>query len=75
MKEDEFVNIKINWLIENNRSELIENFLKQNNEFKNKSRVVQFLVDENIAQANIKKGCEKIKFIDNSVKDSYLEKI
>ena len=74
MKEDEFVNIKINWLIENNRSDLIENFLKQNNEFKNKSRVVQFLVDENIAQANIKEGCEKIKFIDNSVKDSYLEK-
>ena len=74
MKEDEFVNIKINWLIENNRSDLIENFLKQNNEFKNKSRVVQFLVDENIAQANIKNGCEKIEFIDNSVKDSYLEK-
>ena len=74
MEEDEFVNIKINWLIENNRSDLIENFLKQNNEFKNKSRVVQFLVDENIAQANIKEGCEKIKFIDNSVKDSYLEK-
>ena len=74
MKEDEFVNIKINWLIENNRSDLIENFLKQNNEFKNKSKVVQFLVDENIAQANIKQGCEKIKFIDKSIKDSYLEK-
>jgi len=32
------------------------------------------LVDESIAQADIKKGCEKIKFIDTSVKDSYLEK-
>ncbi len=74
MKEDEFVNIKVNWLIENNRSDLIENFLKQNSEFKNKSRAVQFLVDENIAQANIKQGCKKIKFIDNSIKDSYLEK-
>ena len=36
--------------------------------------MVQYLVDENIAQANIKKGCEKIKFIDSSIKDSYLEK-
>ena len=31
-------------------------------------------VDENITQANIKKGCEKIKFIDTKIKDSYLEK-
>ena len=25
-------------------------------------------------QANIKEGCEKIKFIDTTIKDSYLEK-
>ncbi len=74
MNEKEFVNLKTTWLIENNRSDLIENFLKQNEEFEGKSKVVQYLVDENIAQANIKKGCEKIKFIDSSIKDSYLEK-
>ena len=28
MKVKEFVNLKIDWLIENNRSDLIENFLK-----------------------------------------------
>jgi len=74
MKDKEFVEIKINWLIENNSVELIEDFLKQNKEFFGKSRAVQYLVDQNIAQANIKKGCEKIKFIDSSIKDSYLEK-
>ncbi len=74
MKEKEFVEIKINWLIENNDEELIEDFLKQNKEFYGKSRVVQYLVDHNISQANIKKGCDKIKFIDSSIKDSYLEK-
>ena len=74
MKDKEFVEIKINWLIENNSDELIEDFLKQNKEFYGKSRAVQYLVDQNIAQANIKKGCEKIKFIDSSIKDSYLEK-
>ena len=74
MKNEEFVSLKINWLIENNRSELIEDFLKQNKDFSGKSRAVQYLVDENIAQANIKKGCEKIKFIDTQIKDSYLEK-
>ena len=29
MSEKEFVKIKIDWLIKNNRSELIENFLKK----------------------------------------------
>ncbi len=74
MEEKEFVSMKINWLFENNRSDLIESFLNQNKEFYGKSKVIQYLVDENIAQANIKQGCEKIKFMDNSLKDSYLEK-
>ena len=74
MNEKEFVNLKLNWLIENNRSDLIENFLKQNKEFNGKSRAVQYLVDEKIAQANIKEGCDKIKFIDTKIKDAYLEK-
>ena len=54
--------------------DLIESFLKQNEEFDSKSRAVQYLVDKNIASANIKEGCEKIKFIDARIKDSYLEK-
>ena len=74
MKADKFAELKINWLIKNHRSELIENFIKQNEEFGNKSKAVQYLVDENISNANIKEGCKKIKFIDAKIKDSYLEK-
>ena len=74
MTEDEFVDIKINWLMKNDRVDLIEKFLKQNDQFKNKSKTVQHLVDYNIASGDIKKGCEKIKFIDAKIKDSYLEK-
>ena len=74
MSDDEFVKLKIDWLINNNKVKLIENFLKQNREFKGKSKVVQYLVDTNITQANIKQGCEKIEFIDNTIKDAYLEK-
>ena len=74
MTEKEFVKLKINWLIKNDRVKLIESFLKQNEEFENKSKAVQFLVDKNIASANIKEGCEKIRFIDAKIKDAYLEK-
>ena len=74
MTEKEFVKIKIDWLIKNERIDLIENFLKQNEEFESKSKAVQYLVDKNVASANIKEGCEKIRFIDAKIKDPYLEK-
>ena len=74
MKDEEFADIKINWLIENEKTSLVENFLKQNNEFKSKSKAVQYLVDKNISKANIEEGCKKIEFIDTKIKDSYLEK-
>ena len=74
MNENEFIDLKINWLIENDRIDLLENFLKQNEKFDSKSKVVQYLVDKNIAKGNIKEGCKQIKFIDTSIKESYLEK-
>ena len=74
MKDGEFVKLKIDWLIENNKQDLIVKFLKQNKEFAGKKRAIQYLVDENIAQADIKSGCDKIDFIDNTIKDPYLEK-
>jgi len=74
MTEKEFVDLKINWLIKNDRANLIESFLKQNEEFDSKSKAVQYLVDKNIASADIKEGCKKIKFIDAKIKDPYLEK-
>ncbi len=74
MNEKEFVGLKIDWLIENKRINLIEKFLKQNNAFHNKKKLIQYLVDSNIAKANIKEGCNKINFLDKSIKDSYLEK-
>ena len=74
MSEKEFVKLKVDWLIKNNQSKLIENFLKRNQEFDGKRILVQYLVDENIAKANINEGCKKIKFIDSTIKDAYLEK-
>ena len=74
MDEKEFANLKIDWLIRNNRIELIESFLKQNKEFNGKKKAVQHLVDNKISKANIKEGCEKVEFIDSTIKDSYLEK-
>ncbi len=74
MEDKEFIDLKINWLIENRKIELIEQFLKYNNSFPNKKKLIQYLVDSNIANANIKTSCEKTSFLDKNIKDAYLEK-
>ena len=68
MDEKEFVNLKVNWLLQNDRVNLLESFLKQNDQFDSKSKAVQYLVDKNIAKTNIKEGCKKIGFIDKKKK-------
>ena len=74
MDNKEFIDLKIDWMISNKRLNLIEESLKQNNKFHNKKKIIQYLVDDNIARADLKEGCEKINFIDKNIKDPYLEK-
>ena len=74
LTEKEFLDIKINWLIKNKKDDLVEQFLIKNNDFPNKNKIIQYLVDRNISNANIKIGCEKVNFIGKDIKDPYLEK-
>ncbi len=74
LSEKDFLNIKINWLIKNKKDNLIEQFLAKNNDFPNKNKIIQYLVDRNISSANIKIGCEKVNFIGKDIRDPYLEK-
>ena len=74
MSDKEFLDMKINWMIKNNKDDLLEIFLNKNDNFHNKNKIIQYLVDKNIAGANLKSGCEKINFINKEIVDSYLEK-
>ena len=73
MTDEQFINYKIDWLIKNKKDETISIFLDKNKNFPNKSKVIKYLVDQNIAKANLKDACEKITLISNDVKDSYLD--
>ena len=57
MNEKEFIDVKINWMIDQKRSELVEKFLSKITHSIIK-KIIQYLVDENIARANIKEGCQ-----------------
>ena len=72
--QDEFLKLKLNWLMKNNKINLIENFLNNNSQFSGKSKLIKHLVDFYIASADILEGCKKANFINKEIKDSYLEK-
>jgi hypothetical protein len=73
MTDEQFINYKLDWLINNKKDELISIFLNKNKEFPNKKKIIKYLVDENISKANFNQACQNIKLISQDVKDSYLE--
>ena len=46
--EKDFLDLKVNWLIKNNKDDLVEKFLEKNEEFQNKKKIIQYLVYRNI---------------------------
>tara|TARA_A100001011_G_C14293055_1_gene837107 strand:- start:764 stop:2512 length:1749 start_codon:yes stop_codon:yes gene_type:complete len=73
MSEEKFLGYKLNWLINNQKDELLKTFLNKNKEFPHKTKVIKYLVDKSISNAKIKDGCKNINFISKEIKDSYLE--
>ena len=51
---EDFLTLKLDWLIENNKDDLLEEFLNKNEtSFRDKKKIIQYLVDKNIAKANL----------------------
>ena len=74
LNSEDFLKIKIDWLIEKKRIEDLEILLKSNPQVGKNSKAIKFLVNEYLSLANIKSACEKINFIDSKIKNDYLEK-
>ena len=73
MTNEEFTNYKIDWLIVNKKDKLINLFLNKNKNFPSKDKILKYLVDKNIAKANINNACEQTSFINSNIKNLYLE--
>ena len=70
----EFLKIKIDWLIKKKRINDLETLLKNNPGVEGTSKAIKFLIDEYLSSADIKSACEKVKFIDRQVQNTYLDK-
>ena len=73
MTNEEFTDYKIDWLIVNKKDKLINLFLNKNKNFPSKDKILKYLVDKNIAKANINNACEQTSFINSNIKNLYLE--
>jgi len=71
---EEFLKLKINWLIKKKRIEDLEIFLKKNPEVKENSKAIKFLINEYLSSGDIKSACNKIDFINLKIENDYLEK-
>ena len=74
LSSDEFVKIKVDWLIKNRRLKDLENLLKNNQEVGKHPNAIKFLIDEYLSSANIKSACEKTNFISREIQNNYLDK-
>ena len=72
--EEQFLEIKSNWLIKKSNYQLIENYLLTNQIINENSKLTKYLVDYYLSESNVKKACEIFSEIKDSIKDVYLSK-
>ena len=70
----DFLDIKIDWIINKKRINDLETLLKSNPEVGKNSKAIKYLINEYLASVDIRTACEKVKFIDKNVKSNYLDK-
>ena len=74
LSADEFLDMKIDWLIKNKMIDNLENLLQANKKVGEKPKAIEFLVEEYLSTADIKLACEKIKFVSRGVQNDFLDK-
>ena len=72
--EQEFLEIKSNWLIKDSNFELIEEYLLKNQIINLHPELMKYLVDKYLSQSDVKKSCEIFSKNDEPIEDKYLSK-
>ena len=74
ISQDQFLELKSNWLIKNSNLQLIENYLLKNQIINEHPKLTKLLVDDYLSKSKIKKACEIFSNIKDSIQDNYLSK-
>jgi hypothetical protein len=74
LTSEEFLKIKINWLIKKERINDLEILLKNNLEVGHNPKAIKFLINEYLSLAQIKSACNVTNSVSQKVKNFYLDK-
>ena len=74
ISEEQFLELKSNWLIKNSNMKLIEKYLLKNQVANNHPKLTKLLVDDYLSRSEIKKTCEIFHKIKGPILDNYLSK-
>ncbi len=72
--EEEFLNLKSDWLIKDSNLELIEEYLIKNQSINLHPELTRYLVDIHLSNSNIKKSCEIFSNNSKPIQNEYLSK-
>ena len=71
---EEFLKIKIDWLIKKKRFKDIETLLKKNSGLIKDPRPVKILVNEYLSSSDVESACAKTEFLSKDAKNDYIDK-
>jgi len=74
LSSKEFLKIKVDWLIKNQRLEDLETLLNLNPSVGENEKVVKLLVNEYLSSSDIKSACEKTSLMGKDMQSNYLDK-
>lgn len=71
---EEFLKIKIDWLIKKKRFKDIETLLKKNSRLIKDPRPIKILVDEYLSSSDVEAACAKTEFLSKDIQNDYIDK-
>ena len=72
--KEQFLEIKIDWLIKNGDLELIKDFVIKNKKEKIDPRLLKYYLDQNLSMADLENACKLFSFLESYSDDDYLSK-
>ena len=74
INKDEFINLKIKWLIKNDDLNLIKEFIIKNNQANLNNLLIKYFLDKNLSLGKIDSACELFSLIKTIPDDNYILK-
>ena len=74
ISDDEFLKIKLDWLLQNGNLKLIEEYLLKNQNIDKNVELIKFLLDDYLSQSEVEKACNVFDIVQEGISDHYLSK-